>query len=176
MSNLHSTGALHRMVRYDAKSHILDCIGDLNTLGDIPILGNNMLVAPYVPSGLMWNERCGFPLTDVLSERDLLRLYEGEEGQPRPFLNQQLAKESIFQGKVMLVLCVGTKPEVPEIKPGDWVWTLQENTRQVSISLPSSRKSRVLEKLGIDIASGWICKIVYDKDIYGVLPDPDCLV
>jgi hypothetical protein len=173
MSQLYSTGALHNMVRYDARQHIRDCIGDLSSLGPHAILGNQLLLAPYVHSGLTWNERhCHFGRTDVLTPTQLEELYEV----PGIFLNQQLAKEDLFQSKVYLVLKIGTEPTKLEIKEGDWVWTLQENTRQVSISLPSSKKSFVLDKIGAQIASGWICKICYDSDIYGVLPDHDSLV
>lgn len=171
MSQLFATGALHRMVRYDAKSHILDCVGDIDALG--PLFGNQILAAPYIPSGLMWSERVGFPNDTVLTASDLIALYDAPTP---PFLNQQLAKESVFQGKVMLVLKTGTQPQVPDIQAGDWIWTLQENTRQVSISMPTSRKSKILEKVGIDVASGWICKILYDKDVYGKVSEPDMLV
>jgi hypothetical protein len=171
MSNLHSTGALHRMVRYDAKSHILDCVGDMDALG--PLFGNQILCAPYIPSGLMWNERVGFPNHTILTPSDLIALYDSESP---PFLNQQLAKESMFQGKVMLVLKMGTQCELKDFKEGDWIWTLQENTRQVSISLPTSHKSKILEKVGIDIASGWICKIMNELDAYGLVYEPDAIV
>src|ERR1700722_4253127 len=169
MSNIYATGALHRMVRYDAKAEILSCVGNLD---HIELFGNQILAAPYIPSGFMWSERCGFPADRVLTVDGLVDLQKSGTS----LLAQSVAKESLFQGKVMLVLKIGTEPQLPQLKVGDWIWTLQENTRQISISTPTSRKSKVLEMVGIDHAAGWICKIMYDKDVYGRVSDPDSLV
>ena len=165
---LYATGALHRMVRYNARAEILDSIGDMS---DITVFGNQILAAPYIPSGLMWSDRCGFPAEERLSIDALVELQKSG----KTFLNPTLAKEGLFQGKVLLVLKVGDEPKL-DIKPGEWIWTLQENTRQISISLPHSKKSRVLEMNGIDHAAGWICKLLYDTDVYGRVSDPDILV
>src|SRR5579863_7658532 len=91
------------MVRYRAKEEILTAIGSLD---DIELFGNQILAAPYVPSGLMWSERCGFPVEERLSVDALLEL----QASGKTFLNPALAKESLFQGKVLLVLKVGDEP------------------------------------------------------------------
>lgn len=153
------------MVRYDAASEILKSMGD-GVQGTI--FGNNVILAPYVHSGLMWNERMGFPKEEVLSLSDLYALYNS----PKGFVDQQQGIESIYQGKVCMVVALGEKCGEYGLQVGDWVWTLSENTRMVSLSPRGAQKSRVLDFLGVKYAEGWPCKICYETDLYGKLPDP----
>lgn len=165
---LYAQSALHRMVRYDARREILECLGDIS---DLEIFGNQVLLAPYVPSGLMWSPSLGFPIEERLSLGALNALYD----EKKAFLAQQLAVEALYQGKVMLVVKVGDDPKV-RLQVGEWVWSLQENTRGVSIAGKGGRKSAVLAAVGADYPVGFPCKISYDTDLYGRIPDPDMVV
>ncbi len=165
-STLNSSSVLHRYVRYDARKEIMNSLGDLS---DIELFGNQLLVAPYIQSGLMWSEKLGFPVEERLSLESLFDLYESGKG----FMNPTPAKESFFQGKVMLVVKVGDKPVREDIRVGNWVFGLQESTRMVSLSPPNAKKSRVLKEIGVEYAAGFPCKFIYDTDIYGRIPHPD---
>lgn len=166
-SPLLASSTMHRFVRYDARREILDAIGDLK---DLDLFGTQIICAPYVHSGVLWSSTMGFPLEERLSLERLYALYEGTKG----FVSQQDPKESIYTGKVMLVVKPGE--ETGMVKPGDWVFTLQENTRMVSIQTPTSKESRVLKFIGINYVAGWPCKLCYEADIYGRIPYPDMVV
>lgn len=172
MSVLRDTAVLARMVRYRAEDEIMACVGDLSGLGNF--YGNQMLLATYVHSGLIWNERIfDFPLEERLSLDRLYDLYESGKG----FLNQQYALESVHQGKVHLVLALGEDVDAEKHFVGQWVWTLPENTRGMNLQCPGAQKSRLLEKLGVpNYTAGWPCKIAYASDLYGDLPHQDVLV
>lgn len=181
---LYAASALHRMVRYDARREIMGSLGDLSS---IELFGTQLLVAPYVHSGLL---RSPGEEAEVLSLGALYERYQSGRG----LITKQLSIESIYQGKVYLVLIVGNEvSSMPErdmdeerdefmlrlqrweqgrIKPGDWVVTLQENTRQVSISAPGASQSKVLETLGVTYV-GYPCKFLYAADVYMRIPDPD---
>lgn len=172
---LYSTSALHRYVRYDARREILSSVGDLSSL---ELFGSQLIVAPYVQSGIMFSDRLGIPETEVLSVDALDDLYKSGKG----LLTQQFSKESIWQGKVLLLLKIGTEVDVSDpkwgeapLQVGDWVYALQENTRQVSIRMPGAKQSRVLKALGVDYI-GYPCKFLYAADIYGRVSDPNILV
>lgn len=152
------------MVRYRAADEIMKCIGDISRSR---LFGNQVLLAPFVQSGLLWNPKMGFPLEEVLSLEKLYELYEGASG----LVSRQHSLESIWQGKLSLVLKLGDEADKYGLKPLDWVWTLSENTRMVSISPPGAQKSRVLQFLGVDY-TGYPCKIAYETDLYGQEPDP----
>jgi hypothetical protein len=184
MSELYTTAALHRMVRYDARREILNAVGDLS---NIELFGTNLIVAPYVHSGLL---RSPAEAPEVLSLDALYERYEAKTG----LLTAKLSIESIYQGKVYLVLAVGADLQIPpdryddeneaqyaarrerwerrRLKPGDWIATLQENTRAVSISAPGAKQSKMLEYLGITYV-GYPCKFLYDADVYMRINDPD---
>lgn len=163
---LYAQSSLHRMVRYDARAEILSSLGDLS---DIHLWGNQIIIAPYVQSGILWNEKLGFPLLERLSVDTLCDLYQSGKG----FRASSFSKELIWQGKVALVVKSGA--EVEKAKVGEWIFTLQENTRGVSLQGKGWKKSRVLKALDIDY-DGWPCRFVYETDIYGDLLDPDMLV
>lgn len=165
-SQLYATGALHRMVKYDARREILNSVGDLSSL---KLFGTNLIVAPYVQSGLLrgLNEEA-----ETLSLAALYERYEEKKG----LLTKQLSVESIYQGKVYLVLAIGSDVEAPRrYSEGDWIVTLQENTRAVSISAPGAKQSKVLEYLGVNYV-GFPCKFLYDADVYARIDDPDMVV
>jgi len=166
-SPLLNTSNMHRFVRYDARREILESIGDV---ADIELFGTQVICAPYVHSGLLWNRTMGFPIEERLSLDRLYELFAGNKG----FVTQTESKESIYSGKVMLV--VKTGEDVEKVRVGEWAFTLQENTRQVSIQTPTSRPSRVLKFVGLDYVAGWPCKFVYESDIYGRIPYPDMVV
>jgi len=172
MSELYSTAALHRMARYDAKTEIWKSVGSLD---DLQVFGTQLVLAPYVHSGVMLSERLGIPETERLSCEALYDLYDSGRG----FLNPQLAKEDIFQSKVYMVVKIGSEVDVSEARygdaplaVGDWVMTLQENTRAVSLYTPGAKQSRVLKAIGVDY-TGWPCKFCYAADVYGRVTDPD---
>lgn len=176
---LYANAALHRFVRYDARNEIFDAVGDL---ADVELFGTQLLVAPYVRSGILFSPMLGFPETKVLSQDELYGLYESGKG----FMAQKFAAEDIYQGKVCLVLKLGAEVEscgsasaIKEatgrpLRAGDWIFTLQENTRGVSLCGPGGRQSRVLKALGIEYA-GWPSKFLLSSDIYGRLDDPNIL-
>lgn len=182
-SQLYATAALHRMVRYDARSEILGCIGDFS---EIELFGNQLLLAPYVQSGIMWQDKLGFPREERLACEQLYDLYESGKG----LRLSQFSIESIYQGKCALIVKVGedvNKPvydealgkDIPphvEFHVGDWVFTLQENTRSISLAGTGASQSKVLKALGVDYQLGWPCKIAYSSDIYGRVVDPDQVV
>lgn len=165
MTELYTTAALHRMVRYDARREILNAVGDLS---GFKLFGTNLIVAPYVQSGLL---RGVGEEAEVFSLDALYERYEAKSG----LLTQQLSVESIYQGKVYLVLAIGDGVKEPRYKVGDWIVTLQENTRAVSISAPGAKQSKVLEKLGVTYV-GFPCKFLYDADVYMRIDDPDMVV
>ena len=168
-SQLYATAALHRMVRYDAKTEILNSVGDLS---GIEVLGTNLIVAPYVQSGLLRGKN---EEDAVLSLDELYKRYESRSG----LLTSQLSVESIYQGKVYLVLAIGAEVDreafSPALKVGDWIVTLQENTRAVSICAPGAKQSMVLDKLGVNYV-GYPCKFLYAADVYMRIPDPEMVV
>jgi len=197
---LYANSALHRFVRYRARDEIMKAVGDIS---GIELFGTQLLVAPYVRSGILLSPTLGIPESEVLSCDALAELYESGRG----FMAQKFAVEDLFQGKVCLVLALGTglletearrkeiaerldgglppdeyadlQDEAASLKPlefgvGDWVFTLQENTRGVSISAPGAQQSRVLKALGIDYV-GWPSKFLYASDVYGRLNDPNIL-
>lgn len=173
---LYSNSALHRFVRYDAKSEILAAVGDI---AGIELFGTQLIVAPYVRSGILLSSSLGFPDSEVLSREALYDLYDSGRG----FMAQKFATEDIWQGKVCLVLKIGKgliePPDDPDWEPldfgvGDWIFTLQENTRGVSISAPGAKQSRVLKANGIDYV-GWPSKFLFRADVYGRIDDPNIL-
>lgn len=165
-SVLMTDATLHRMVRYDAKTEIMNALGDGPLIGRM--FGNQILMAPYIHSGLIWSERMGFPLSEVLSVENLYDLYDSNKG----FVSQSEAKEGLWQSKLNLVVALGESATEYGLSVGQWVWTLSENTRMLSLSPPKAKKSRVLEFLGIPHNAGWLCKLTYETDLYGVEPDP----
>lgn len=174
-SQLFATSALHRMVRYDARREIVNAVGDLS---GVELFGTQVLIGPYVQSGLMISDRIGIPESEVLSLDALYALYNSGKG----FLSQTITKESIYQGKVYLVLKIGSDVDIAAsrygdrpLSVGDWVYTLQENTRAVSLYVPGAKQSRVLKEIGIDY-TGYPSKICYESDLYGRLEDPNSLV
>lgn len=170
---LYANSALHRFVRYDAKSEILASVGDIS---GIELFGTQLIVAPYVRSGILLSPSLGIPESEVLSCGALYDLYESGRG----FMAQKFAAEDIFQGKVCLVLKMGadlldeSREEIPPFGVGDWIFTLQENTRGVSISAPGAKQSRVLKAMSIDYV-GWPSKFLYSSDVYGRVNDPNIL-
>lgn len=167
-SVLRSDSTLHRFVRYDARREIMQCVGDLS---DLELFGTQIIAAPYVHSGLLWAASMGFPIEERLSLDRLYEMYAGTKG----IVAQRESLESIFQGKVLLVVKTGESAD--RIKEGDWIVTLQENTRGLRIRTGTSRKSRVLDFLGItNYEAGYPCKFVYEADVYGRIPDPDMVV
>lgn len=160
---------LHNMVRYNAREEILQSIGDIS---DIELFGNQLIVAPYVHSGIMWSDRLGFPKEERLSLEALYDLYDS----PRGFIYQTAAKESIFVGMVNLVIAVSPDATEHNLKRGEWIFTLQENTRSISITSSTAKKSKVLSKVGVDYAEGWPCKLLFETDVYGRIPYPDMVV
>lgn len=174
-SELYATAALHRMVRYDARREILSAVGDLSA---IELFGTQLIVAPYVHSGILLSPTLGIPETERLSVEALYDLYDSGRG----FLAQKFSTEDLYQGKVCLVLKIGAEVEVygpryghKPLSVGDWVFTLQENTRALSVYAPGATQSRVLKALGIDY-TGWPAKFVYAADLYGRITDPDMVV
>ena len=180
---LYATAALHRMVKYDARAEILGCIGNFD---DIELFGNQVLIAPYVQSGIMWRENLGFPRTERLACERLYEMYDAGKG----LLVGNLSIKSLYQGKTGLIVKLGddvNKPVFDEatddqviphggLNVGDWVFTLQENTRGISLAGTGASQSRVLKTLGVDYPLGWPCKILYSTDIYGRVRDPDQVV
>lgn len=211
-------------MRYDARSEILSSVGDLS---DIELFGTQLLVAPYVRSGIMLSDRLGIPESEVLSIDALCELYAS----PRGIMVQSMGVEDVFQGKLCLILKMGhevpgsetwlkryhdAEMRIAELKGkfdnsldqkdsnmlaeidlaesayddlqsqiarfghrplavGDWIFTLQENTRGVSIRGPGSTQSRVLKALQIDYTVGYPCKFLYSADVYGRVDDPNVL-
>lgn len=173
---LYAQSSLHRMVRYDARSEILTSLGDLSGLR---LRGNQVLVAPYAQSGIRWNNKLGFPLEERLSVDSLCDLYNSKS--IFAVRDYRSAEESIWQGKVCLVVAVGD--EVSErTQIGKWVFTLQENTRGVGLQGVNPGVSRVLKEIGSNghegasYEGGWPCRFVYETDIYGDVDDPDMVV
>ena len=172
MSELYSTAALHRMARYDAKSEIWASVGSLE---NFELFGTQLLLAPYVHSGILLSPLLGIQETERLSLDALYKLYESGRG----FMHSQLAKEDIYQSKVYMVVKIGSEVDVSDsrygdvpLSVGDWVLTLQENTRAVSLYSPGAKQSRVLKEIGVDY-TGWPCKFCYAADVYGRVTDPD---
>jgi len=166
-SPLRATSTMHRFVRYDAAREIINAAGDLS---GIELFGDQVICGPYVHSGLLWSQSLGFPIEKRLSLGHLYELYDGHKG----LMAQQMSVESIYQGKVMLVIKAGE--ETTKVRAGDWIFTLQENTRMISVQTPTSQRSRVLDFIGTDYAAGWPSKLVYERDIYGRVRDPDMVV
>lgn len=159
---------LHAMVRYDARTEIINSVGDLS---EIDLFGNQIIVAPYVQSGVVWSDRLGFPREERLSLDNLYGLYDSGKG----LFNPSAAKESIFAGTVYLVLKTGEECK-KGLKPGDWIFTLQENTRQLSVTSATAKRSRVLKEIGVDYAAGWPAKLVFESDVYGRIPHQDMVL
>lgn len=159
---------LHKMVRYDARSEILNSVGDLS---EIELFGNQIIVAPYVQSGIMWSEKLGFPREERLSLENLYALYDSGKG----LFNPAAAKESIFAGMVYCVLSTGEEC-VKGLKRGDWIFTVQENTRQISVTSATAQQSRVLKEIGVDYAAGWPAKLLFEVDVYGRVPHQDMVL
>jgi hypothetical protein len=151
------------MVRYDARREIMNSIGDL---GRISVFNNRVLVAPYVPSGVMWHSGLGFPIEEQLSLDRLYELYDSKRG----LVSQVLATENIYQGKVLLLLKTSRKEEQTLV--GNWVFTQQENTSGISVCGDGGKKSRVLEFVGADYTVGWPCKIMDLSDTMGSVEEP----
>lgn len=165
---------LHNMVQYDARSEILNSVGDLS---EIELFGNQVIVAPYVQSGIMWSEKLGFPRNERLSIENLYALYDSGKG----LFNPTAAKESIFAGMVYCVLktgedCVKDENGIPRLKRGDWIFTVQENTRQISVTSATAQQSRILKEIGVNYAAGWPAKMLYESDIYGRVPHQDMVL
>jgi hypothetical protein len=173
------------MVRYDARREILESVGNVS---DIELFGNQLIVAPYVHSGVQWSPKYGFPLEERLSLEVLYELYDAHQGiDPNDpevknrfkgigtLWNPTPAKESIFQGAVYLIVVIGADNDCG-LKVGEWVFTLQENTRSLSITSETGRRSRVLSEVGVEYPAGWPTKLCYSSDIYGRLPHQDCVV
>jgi hypothetical protein len=172
---LYANAALHRFVRYDARREILASVGDI---ANIDLFGTQLLVAPYVRSGILLSPSLGIPESEILSREALFDLYDSGRG----FMAQKFAAEDLFQGKVCLVLKIGHEVDAEDprygerpLRVGDWIFTLQENTRGVSICAPGAKQSRVLKALGIEYAAGWPSKFLYAADVYGRLDDPNIL-
>lgn len=160
---------LHNMVKYDARKEILGSIGNL---AEIELFGNQIIVAPYVQSGIVWLAKYGFPREERLSLENLYDLYDSGKA----LLNPTPAKESIFTGLVYLVVKTG-EDCTKELKVGEWVFTLQENTRQISVTSSTATPSRVLrEVIGMDYAAGWPAKLVFETDVYGRIPHQDMVL
>lgn len=168
-SPLATNTTIHGYVRYNARTEILSCVGDLS---DMELFGTQLIVAPYVHSGLMWSDKLGFPREERLSLPRLYELYDSSVG----FVIREHSVESIYTGKVLLVVKIGSEADKLGLRIGDWVVTLQENTRQVSITSLSAEKSRVLEFVGVKYAAGWPCKFLYESDVYARISDPDMVV
>jgi hypothetical protein len=168
-SNLYGVSSLHRMVRYDARTEIMNTVGDLS---GVDLIGSTVLVAPYVHSGILWNPNLGFPNDERLSLENLYELYESKKG----LQAQNLAKEGIYQGKVLLLLKTSRKAQDDRNIVGSWIFTLQENTTMLSFSGPGGKKSRVLDFVGANYPIGWPCKIMDAQYIMGHLSDPDMVV
>lgn len=178
-ATLYGTAILHRMVKYNARAEIMGSVGDVSSL---ELLGTQLIVAPYVQSGIPWSDRLGMPFEEALSVDALCDLYASGKG----FLAQQYSTESIYQGKVAMVLRIGGGVDVEDptgsgtklaapLAVGDWIVSLQENTRGVSIHFPGAKQSRVLKALGVDY-TGYPCKFLYGSDVYARIPDPDMVV
>lgn len=168
---LYSTSALHRFVPYDARAEIISCVGDLS---NVELWGTQLIVAPYVHSGLLRGRDDGDAQVSIA---DLCERYRNGSG----LLASRMSTESIYQGKVNLILKIGTEVDVEDprygdtpLRVGDWVYTLQENTRGISIAAPGARQSAVLQALGVDYL-GWPCKLVFSADLYGRVDDPNIL-
>ena len=162
---LYAQSALHRMVRYDARREIMNSIGDLS---GVTLFKDTVLVAPYVHSGLLWSPSMGFPIEERLSLERLYELYDTKRG----MMTQELAKESIYQGKVLLLLKTSRKKEEEKNMVGNWVFTLQENTSGLSVCGEGGEKSRVLEFIGANYTVGWPCKIMDMSHIMGSVEEP----
>lgn len=186
MSNspLLGNSQLHRQVRYDARREIIESIGDVS---GIKLFGNQLIVAPYVHSGIQWSPKYGFPLEERLSLEALYELYDAADADPKDpgvtnrfkgivtLRNPTAAKESIHVGAVYLVVAIGEENE-RNLRVGEWVFTLQENTRSLSITSDNAKKSRVLREVGVDYSAGWPTKLCYSTDIYGTIPHQDQVV
>lgn len=159
---------LHSMTRYDARSEILNSVGDLS---EIELFGNQIMVAPYVQSGIMWSDKLGFPREERLSLENLYALYDSGKG----LFNPTAAKESIFAGMVYCVLKTG-EDCTKDLKRGDWIFTVQENTRQISVTSATAKRSRVLKEIGVDYAAGWPAKLLFEADVYGRVPHQDMVL
>jgi hypothetical protein len=163
------------MVRYDAKSEIMTSLGDIT---GIELFGTQVIIAPYIHSGVLWSSRLEIPADSVLSSDNMAELIKTGKG----LVTHKLSVEDIFQGKVALVVKIGLDVDVSDpkygdnpLKIGDWVFSLQENTRGVSLCGPGAIKSQVLGALNVDY-TGYPCKLIYSSDIYGRVSDPNVLV
>lgn len=172
---LFATSALHRMVRYDARREILTSLGDIS---GVELFGSQVIIAPYVHSGVLWSSRLEIPADSVLSPDNMAELIKTGKG----LVTHKLSVEDLYQGKVGLVVKIGPDVEVNEpkygdnpLKIGDWVFSLQENTRAVSLCGVGASKSQILGALNVDY-TGYPCKFIYSADIYGRVSDPNVLV
>lgn len=178
-SLLYGTAILHRMVKYNARAEIMSSVGDVSA---VELFGTQLIVAPYVQSGIPWSDRLGMPFEEVLSVDALCDLYASGKG----LLTQKYSTESIYQGKVVMLMSVGTGVDVDDpagsgtkldrpLAVGDWLVCLQETTRAVSMHFPGAKQSRVLKALGIEY-TGYPCKFLYANDVYMRINDPDMVV
>lgn len=178
-ATLYGTAILHRMVKYNARAEIMSSIGDVSA---VELFGTQLIVAPYVHSGIPWSDRLGMPIEEVLSVDALCDFYVSGKG----LLTKTYSIESIYQGKVVLLARIGSGVDVNDptgsgtkldrpLAVGDWLVCLQETTRAVSMHFPGSEQSRVLKALGIEY-TGYPCKFVYASDVYMRINDPDTVV
>ena len=144
----------------EARKEIIDAVGDLS---GVHIYGNQILVAPYVRPAVTAK---GFKTSMAMQ------------------------REDVWQGKASMVLKLGPvafKDVDPDTfggilpKPGDFIFSRVQDTFQIDIKGPGSKKLRVPKPDGTGEEDardwdGWPCRLIYPADIYGRLELPYVIV
>ena len=121
---------------------------------------------------------------EIFSSQILVGVFLRGDKTASGLINPTMIREDSVQGKVTRILKIGTlafseadaekyNGRLPRV--GDWVFNRAQDSYQLSIRGDGAQSSEVLTHYP-ELRGAWPCRLVYARDIYGRITDPNMVV
>lgn len=100
-------------------------------------------------------------------------------------ITSAMSKQSVYQGKVGLVLKLPAKPFADDRiaawggkppKVGDWLVFNPNDGQMMSIMGAGAKPSQRMKDIDFELYAGWPCTLIQEKFVYGRIKDPTAVV